>query len=110
MDFEQYCLQKSGATENYPFGPEVCVFKVGGKVFALTRPPGKATSINLKCDPERSIILRQQYPGIIPGYHMNKRHWNTIKFDGTVPDDLIMQLIDHSFELVAPPPKRISKD
>jgi predicted DNA-binding protein (MmcQ/YjbR family) len=101
FNVEEYCLTKPGAVEDYPFGPEAAVFKVNKKIFALTVPPGKPERINLKCDPTLAIALRQKYPAIIPGYHMNKVHWNTIELDGTVPDAEIKKQIDHSYELVS---------
>ncbi|MFT3884635.1 MAG: MmcQ/YjbR family DNA-binding protein [Flavobacteriales bacterium] len=98
-DLRAYCLAKPGVTEDTPFGPHTLVFRVAGKVFALTSldDPG---SVNLKCDPERAAELREQHPGIIPGYHMNKRHWNTVSTRGDVPKPLIRELVDHSYELV----------
>lgn len=94
------CLSKHGVEETLPFGPEVLVYKVGGKIFALTAPDVFPPSVNLKCDPDRSIELRDRYEAITPGYHMNKRHWNTIVLDGGVPSELIRELIDHSYDLV----------
>jgi predicted DNA-binding protein (MmcQ/YjbR family) len=102
-----YCLGKPGASENYPFGPEVTVFKVAGKMFALTPADEQPRTINLKCDPVRAQILRQEYPEITPGYHMNKTHWNTLDLTGNLPDDLVKELIDHSYELVMPKRRRI---
>ncbi|MCO6482585.1 MAG: MmcQ/YjbR family DNA-binding protein [Flavobacteriales bacterium] len=97
--FRQLCLEKPGATEETPFGPDTLVFKVGGKIFALAglEPFG---SVNLKCDPERALELRESHAGIIPGYHMNKMHWNTVLTDGSVKDALIMELLAHSYALV----------
>ncbi len=100
MDVAAYCLDKPGAEETYPFGPEATVFKVGGKMFALTPAMDSPDSINLKCDPTRATMLRQQYPEITPGYHMNKQHWNTLDLSGGLPDDLVRELIDHSYDLV----------
>lgn len=98
--YREYCLSKPGTSEGMPFDDKVLVFKVMGKMFALTDIDAFA-SVNLKCDPERAIELREQHDGnIIPGYHMNKKHWNTITTDGSVPDTLIKELIDHSYELV----------
>jgi predicted DNA-binding protein (MmcQ/YjbR family) len=102
IDVAEYCLSKPGAQETYPFGPEATVFKVGGKMFALTPASDKPRSINLKCDPVRAQILRQEHPEIIPGYHMNKQHWNTLDLTGALPEDLVVELIDHSYDLVAP--------
>ena len=95
-----HCLSKSGAEETTPFGPDVLVYKVGGKMFAATVPDKFPARINLKCDPDRSAVLRDEYESIQPGYHMNKRHWNTVFLDGTVPAKLIRELIDVSHEMV----------
>ncbi len=97
--FVEYCLGKKSVTDTFPFGPDVLVFKVKGKMFALADVE-LFESINLKCDPERSIDLRERYPGITPGYHMNKTHWNTVLTDGSVPDKLLYELIDHSYYLI----------
>ena len=94
-------LSKPGSEETTPFGPEVLVYKVGGKRFGLTDPGAFPPRINLKCDPERSLELRTEHTGIIPGYHMNKRHWNTLLLDGSVPSKLVAELVDHSYDLVA---------
>lgn len=105
-DVIAHCLSKPGAEETTPFGPDVLVYKVSGKMFALTSPDDFPSTVNLKCDPERSLELRDEYPAITPGYHMNKKHWNTVILDGSVPSKLIRELIDHSFELVAPRAKK----
>lgn len=97
--FRELCLAFPGATEETPFGPETLVFKVGGKIFALTDLDTFA-STNLKCDPERAVEMRERYHGILPGYHMNKKHWNTVLTDGSVPDALIRELLRHSYALV----------
>jgi predicted DNA-binding protein (MmcQ/YjbR family) len=94
-------LSKHEAEETTPFGPDVLVYKVGGKMFALTVPDEFPPRINLKCDPDKSEILRDEYESIIPGYHMNKRHWNTLILDGSLPTKLVNELIDHSYQLVA---------
>lgn len=96
----QLCLALTGVEETTPFGPEVLVFKTGGKVFALTRPEDFPPRMNLKCDPDRASELRDGYPGITPGWHMNKKHWNTVVLDGSVPAPLVRELILHSHELV----------
>jgi predicted DNA-binding protein (MmcQ/YjbR family) len=93
-------LSKPGAEETTPFGPDVLVYKVGGKMFALTVPDDFPARINLKCDPERSVMLREEHAAITPGYHMNKRHWNTVVLDGSLSSKLVRELIDHSYELV----------
>jgi predicted DNA-binding protein (MmcQ/YjbR family) len=101
-DVIAHILSKPGAEETTPFGPDTLVYKVGGKMFALTTPDEYPARLNLKCDPDRSMVLRDEYESIIPGYHMNKRHWNTLILDGGVPSKLVRELIDHSYELVAP--------
>ena len=93
-------LSKPGAEETTPFGPDVLVYKVGGKMFALTQPDEFPARINLKCDPERAAVLRDEHDAIIPGYHMNKRHWNTLVLDGSLSTKLVRELIDHSYDLV----------
>ena len=100
-EFREYCLSKKYATEEMPFGPETIVYKVMSKVFALTGVDTFPATANLKCDPERAIQLREQYSAIIPGWHMNKKHWNTITLESELDDRLICELIDHSYELVA---------
>nr|WKN36787.1 MmcQ/YjbR family DNA-binding protein [Tunicatimonas sp. TK19036] len=97
--FRAYCIQKPGVTEEFPFGSETLVFKVMGKMFALTDIT-LFTSVNLKCDPERAVELREQYPAVQPGYHMNKKHWNTVLMDGTLGDKVIVELVDNSYDLV----------
>ena len=106
-DLRAYCAKKPGVTYDTPFGPDVLVFRVMGKIFALA-PLDLFETVNLKCDPERAIELRERYPGITPGYHMNKRHWNTVDVRGGVPQELLRQLVDHSYELVkASLPKKV---
>lgn len=94
------CQMKPGATESTPFGPEHLVFKIDGKMFALASLDKFPPQVNLKCDPDRALELRDRYEAIMPGYHMNKRHWNTLILDGSLPDKLIRDLIDHSYQLV----------
>ena len=98
--FRNYCLSKKGVSESLPFDENVLVFKVLSKVFALTNLAQKPMAVNLKCDPEKSIDLRELHPEITPGYHMNKKHWNTVLFESNLPSTLLYQLIDHSYELV----------
>ena len=106
-DLQAYCAKKAGVSWDTPFGPDVLVFRVLGKMFALA-PIGVFDTVNLKCDPERAIDLRERYEGIIPGYHMNKQHWNTVDVTGSVPENLIRELVDHSYELVkASLPKKV---
>lgn len=98
-DFRDQCVKKPGFSEDMPFGPDVLVFRVAGKMFALMDANG-FVSVNLKCDPERAVELREHYAGITPGYHMNKQHWNTVVTDGSVPAKLILELAEHSYQLV----------
>ena len=98
--FRAYCLSKKGVTESLPFGPDVLVFKVMGKMFALTNVD-QFVSINLKCDPEYAIELREQYEGVKAGYHMSKKHWNTCENNSDISDTMMKKLIDESYELVA---------
>lgn len=102
MNIEQirdYCLAKPGATEGLPFGQDTLVFKVGEKLFLLTSF-SQGDRFNVKCDPELAAELREQYPEIQPGYHMNKKHWNTIRTDGNLSRRQICDMIDHSYNLV----------
>lgn len=98
-EFREYCISKEGVTESFPFDEDTLVFKVKGKMFTMTSltPP---FSINLKCDPDLAISLRERYPCVLPGYHMNKKHWNTVMIDGSVSDRLLCEWIDNSFGLV----------
>lgn len=94
------CLALPGAREEFPFDEANSVFKVAGKMFALSRLAGVPLRVSLKCDPELAIQLRLTYPAITAGYHLNKRHWNTILLDGSVPDELVLSLIEDSYDLV----------
>ena len=98
-ELREYCLSKKAVTEGFPFDETTLVFKIMDKMFALTDLEGDL-SINLKCDPDKAIELRERYPSVIPGYHMNKKHWNTILIDGSIDDRLIREWIDHSYECV----------
>jgi predicted DNA-binding protein (MmcQ/YjbR family) len=104
--FREYCLSKLGATEGTPFGPDVVVFKVGGKMFALAALDEIPATANLKCDPDLALELRDRYDQVRPGYHMNKKHWNTVDIEGGIPDADIRKMIDHSYGLVV---KRLAK-
>ena len=99
-EFREYCLSKKGVFEDLPFGPDTLVFKVMGKVFAITGLDSDVFRVNLKCDPERAIELRERYEEVAPGFHMNKKHWNTVDFEGSLEEKLLMDLIDHSYHLV----------
>ena len=94
-----YCMSKEDVTESMPFGDDTLVFKKRGKVFALVNLEGEL-NLNLKCEPSYAIELRERYPSVIPGYHMNKKHWNTVIIDGSIPDNKILSLIDHSYNIV----------
>ena len=94
------CLGLPGAEETYPFGDGVAVIKVGGKMFALVPLAGEPTTVSLKCDPAQALELREAYAGIRPGYHQDKRHWNTVDLDGAVEDDVVHGLIEDSYDLV----------
>jgi predicted DNA-binding protein (MmcQ/YjbR family) len=97
------CLALDDAVEERPFGdPEVTVFKTGGKIFAITRLEGAPLRVSLKCDPDLAEQLRLTYPAIQPGYHLNKRHWNTVVLDGSLPDPMVRDLIEDSYALVRP--------
>ncbi|MFW5705625.1 MAG: MmcQ/YjbR family DNA-binding protein [Bacteroidota bacterium] len=96
----EYCLSKKAVTESTPFDDVTLVFKVMGKMFALVPLDELKLSVALKCDPDKAIELREQYPSVKPGYHFNKKHWNTVTIDGSVSSGLIMEWIDHSYELV----------
>ncbi|NJB87700.1 putative DNA-binding protein (MmcQ/YjbR family) [Lewinella marina] len=107
--FRAYCLAKPATTESLPFGPDTLVLKVAGKMFALTGLDAEDFRINLKCEPQRAIELRERHPEIVPGYHMNKRHWNTVRVEqGQFTDAFVESLIDHSYDLVvAGLPKKV---
>jgi predicted DNA-binding protein (MmcQ/YjbR family) len=109
MDLEQfreYCLSKPGTTEGTPFGPDVLVFKIGGKMFALAALDEVPATVNLKCDPDLALDLRDRHDQVRPGYHMNKKHWNTVEIEGGIPDAELRKMIDHSYDLVI---KRLPK-
>lgn len=109
-EYREYCLSKHGVSEETPFGPETLVFKVMNKIFAITGIDDFAF-INLKCDPEKAVELREQYDGIVPGWHMNKTHWNSVFTDGRISDQMILELTDHSYEtIVNSLPKKLQKE
>ena len=99
-EFREYCLTKPGAREGTPFGPDVLVFKVGGKMFALAALDEVPTTVNLKCDPDLALDLRDRYDQVRPGYHMNKKHWNTVEIESAIPANELRKMINYSFELV----------
>lgn len=109
-ELRDYCINKKGVTESFPFDKVTLVFKVMNKMYALTTLD-RELSINVKCDPEKSIVLRQEYEAIQPGFHMNKKHWNTVSIDGSLPIPLIKELIDHSYNLVVKSlPKKVREE
>ncbi len=97
----EYCLAKEDVEETLPFGPDTLVYKVKGKVFLLMGMDSPDLRFNVKCDPDKALELREQYPAVQPGYHMNKKHWNTVFVDGSVKNDLLREWIDDSYNLVA---------
>ena len=105
-----YLLQKKGTTEEMPFGPEVLVFKVLGKMFALVSWQATPLKISLKCDPMEALFLRDMYTAVTPGYHLDKRHWNTITLDGSVPEAELRRMMDDSYILVVQRLKKAERD
>ena len=105
-----YLLDKAGCTEERPFGPQALVFKVIGKMFALVAWEQNPLDISLKCDPDEALFLRDMYTAVIPGYHMNKKHWNTVTLDGSIPDDHIWRMIDDSYKLVVKGLKKADRE
>lgn len=95
-----HCMNLPGTTEDFPFGDDVLAFRVGGKIYALVNLERTPVSINLKCDPARAVELRDAYDAVTPGYHMNKKHWNTVALEHDVPSDVLAGLIDHAYDLV----------
>jgi predicted DNA-binding protein (MmcQ/YjbR family) len=109
-EFRDYCILKKGAYEDFPFDELTLVMKVMGKMFAMANLDGPL-SINLKCDPEKAIELRERFPSVRPGYHMDKKHWNTVDVDGSIPTKLIKEWIDDSYDLVvAKMPLKLRKE
>ncbi len=100
-EVRQYCLEKNDVEEGLPFGETVLVFKVCGKMFLLLPLDTDGLQFNVKCDPEKAIELRAQFPCVQPGFHMNKAHWNTVHVDGSVDDKMVFEWIDHSYDLIS---------
>ena len=109
-EISEYCLGKQGVTEDFPFDEETLVFKVLDKMFVLIPLERIPLQVNLKCDPECVLDLREKYSAVLPGYHMNKKHWNTILIDGSLKRDLIFEWIDHSYELVVQGLKKADRE
>lgn len=99
-ELRDYCLSFLGAEETFPFGPDTSVFKVGGKMFALSRLGAESLRISLKCEPALAEALRASHDAVLPGYHLNKRHWNTVIVDGSLPDQMVRDMIEDSYDLV----------
>ena len=99
-ELREHCLSFSGAEETFPFGPSTSVFKVAGKMFALSELGADSLRVSVKCDPELAPALREAYPAVIPGYHLNKRHWNTVLIDGSLADQAIRDMVEDSYDLV----------
>lgn len=109
--FREYCLAKPWVTESFPFGPDTLVFKVMDKMFALTALDSERFTVNLKCHPDQALEWRESYPEVQPGYHMNKKHWNTVDFEGTLEDKHLFQMIDVSYDLVVRTlPKKLQEE
>ena len=105
-----FCLAKKATTDGYPFGEGTLVFRVLGKIFALISEDSDPLRMNLKCDPDDALALRAEHSAIIPGFHMNKKHWNSIILDGSLPDDLVAEMIDHSYDLVVKGMKKADRE
>jgi predicted DNA-binding protein (MmcQ/YjbR family) len=99
-ELRRWCLARSGVTEEFPFGDQVSVFKAAGKMFALSSLGSQPLRVSVKCEPELADQLRLSYPAIRPGYHLNKRHWNTITLDGSLPDEIVFEMLEDSYDLV----------
>jgi predicted DNA-binding protein (MmcQ/YjbR family) len=110
-ELRAWCLRQPGAIEEFPFGPEHSVFKVAGKMFALSTLDRTPLEVSAKCEPELAVQLRATYSSIRPGYHLNKRHWNTITLDGDLADQVVRDLIEDSYDLVVSAlPKRVREE
>ncbi len=110
-ELRRYCLAQGGAVEDFPFGPETSVFKVAGKMFALSALDRTPLAVSAKCEPDLAVQLRESYDAIHPGYHLNKEHWNTITLDGSVSDELVRELVADSYDLVVSAlPKRAREE
>jgi predicted DNA-binding protein (MmcQ/YjbR family) len=100
VELRDHCLSFAGAEETFPFGPRTSVFKVAGKMFALSALGGESLSVSLKCEPALAAALRETHPAVIPGYHLNKQHWNTVFLDGSLPDATVRDMIEDSYDIV----------
>ncbi len=109
-ELRAYCMQKPGANDGFPFGDDVLVVKVMSKIFAILSEMDGVPKIALKCDPMLAMQLREEFEAVQPGYHLNKRHWNTVRVDGTIPVERLREMIDHSYDLVSKSLKRSERD
>lgn len=109
-ELREHCLSLPGAEETFPFGEDVLVFKVAGKMFALTAMERLPLSVSVKCDPDRAMELRARYPSVLPGYHLSKRHWNTVELDGSIPASEVRGWIDESYRLVVAGLRRADRE
>ena len=111
VELRRLCLAHTAAVEEFPFGPGTSVFKVAGKMFALSALDRRPLEVSVKCEPELAVVLRDTYAAIGPGYHLNKRHWNTVTLDGSLPDELVRDLVEDSYDLVVSAfPKRTREE
>jgi predicted DNA-binding protein (MmcQ/YjbR family) len=111
MDLRELCMGFSGAEETYPFGPNTTVFKVRGKIFAIASLDADPPSVSLKCEPDLAVQLRNDHTAITPGYHLNKVHWNTVVVDGSVPEQLLHDMVEDSYDLIVSAlPKRVQQE
>jgi predicted DNA-binding protein (MmcQ/YjbR family) len=108
--FREYALSKPATSEDFPFGPDTLVLRVAGKIFAITGLDSDRFTVNLKCEPDYALELREQHPEVIPGWHMNKKHWNTVDFEGALDERLLRSLIDHSYEQVLKSLKKAERE
>jgi predicted DNA-binding protein (MmcQ/YjbR family) len=99
-ELRHHCLSFSGSGETFPFGPETSVFKVEGKMFAVSRLAGRPLQVSLKCEPLLAEQLRAAHPAVLPGYHLNKKHWNTVVIDGSLPEQMIRDMVEDSYDLI----------
>jgi predicted DNA-binding protein (MmcQ/YjbR family) len=109
-DLRRCCLAKPGATEDFPFGDDVSVLKVAGRIFAISNLRGVPLEVSLKCDPDVAFALRSRYASVRPGYHLNKRHWNTVTLDGSISDEEVEAMVDDSYDLVVAGLTRSERD
>ena len=108
FELRAWCLRQPGASEEFPFSPGLSVFKVAGKIFAISALDDARLGVSLKCEPELAVSLRASYPAVRPGWHLNKRHWNTVTIDGSLPDRVVRDMVEDSYDLVVSAlPKRL---